>query len=212
MEALDLPRVQRLLSDAVSIAQKRFSRPVCVSVCDSYGFLIGFYRMDGGPVRSIQLSQQKAYTSVRMGVSTEAFLARLRREDISIGYFCDPLLTALPGGAVLNDATGRTLGGVGISGLTPAEDQALADELASSIAAGHQYVCARFTLHLPRSGNSTLCYDSIQRLHHSRDSATDHRLSASIPRRRSQSARPRAYARRVASCGTRSSRGHHPAD
>jgi glc operon protein GlcG len=143
MEVLDLQRVQTLLANAIAIAQQRFSRPVCVSVCDSHGFLVGFYRMDGAPVRSIQISQQKAHTSVRMGVSTEAFLARLRREDIPIGYFCDPLLTALPGGAVLSDATGRTMGGVGISGLTPAEDQALADELACSIVANHTPPAAR---------------------------------------------------------------------
>lgn len=137
MEALNLQHVQTLLANSVVIAQKRFSRPVCVSVCDSHGFLVGFYRMDGAPARSIQLSQNKAYTCVRIGVSTEAFLARLRRDDIPIGYFGDPLLTALPGGAVISDATGGMAGAVGISGLTPAEDQALADELASSFAAGN---------------------------------------------------------------------------
>jgi glc operon protein GlcG len=130
METLNLQWVQTMLAEAVTIAQARFGRPVCVSVCDSHGFLAGFYRMDGAPVRSIQLSQQKAYTCARMGVSTEAFLARLRREDISIGYFCDPLLTALPGGAVFSDAQGRMQGGIGISGLAPAEDQELADALA----------------------------------------------------------------------------------
>ena len=56
-----------------------------------------------------------------------AFLERLRREDIPIGYFCDALLTALPGGALIEDGTGRAIGAVGISGLTPAEDQLLAD-------------------------------------------------------------------------------------
>jgi glc operon protein GlcG len=130
METLNLQWVQTMLAEAVSMAQARFGRPVCVSVCDSNGFLAGFYRMGGAPVRSIQLSQQKAYTCARMGVTTEAFLARLRCEDISIGYFCDPLLTALPGGAVISDAQGRMQGGIGISGLAPAEDQELADALA----------------------------------------------------------------------------------
>jgi uncharacterized protein GlcG (DUF336 family) len=62
-----------------------------------------------------------------MGGTTAAFLERLRREDIAIGYFCDPLLTALPGGALLEDGAGRVIGAVGISGLAPAEDQLLAD-------------------------------------------------------------------------------------
>jgi uncharacterized protein GlcG (DUF336 family) len=39
-------------------------------------------------------------------------------------------LTALPGGAVLSDAQSSVIGAIGVSGLTPAEDQAVADELA----------------------------------------------------------------------------------
>lgn len=131
MEALTLQTVQKLLADAAAMVQQRFGRPACVAVCDSYGFLLGFYRMDGAPVRSIQISQQKAYTCVRMGVSTEAFLARLQRDKTEIGYFCDPLFTALPGSAPLLDAQGRMVGAIGISGLATSEDQAVATEIAS---------------------------------------------------------------------------------
>jgi len=106
-------------------------------VCDPHGFLIGFSRMDDAPVRSIPISQQKAYTSSRMGVTTEAFLGRLRKDDVSIAYFCDPLLTALPGGALLRDARGSVIGAIGISGLAPAEDQQIADELARFSAEFH---------------------------------------------------------------------------
>jgi glc operon protein GlcG len=127
---LNLELAQVLLTRAVDSVRQAFDKPVCVSVCDSQGFLVAFFRMDDAPLRSIQIAHQKAYTATRMGVTTEAFLARLRREDIPIGYFCDPLLTALPGGAVLSDAQGRVIGAVGISGLAPADDQAVADELA----------------------------------------------------------------------------------
>jgi glc operon protein GlcG len=127
---LNLQLAQALLARAVDNVRQQFDKPVCISVCDSNGFLVGFLRMDDAPVRSIQLAHQKAYTCTRMGVTTEAFLARLRREDIPISYFCDPLLTALPGGTVLTDAQGSVIGAIGVSGLTPAEDQAVADELA----------------------------------------------------------------------------------
>jgi len=99
---------------------------VCVAVCDANGFLIGFFRADGAPVRSITLAQQKAYTATRMGSSTTSFLKRLRDEDIPISYFCDPLLTALPGGELLTDATGHVIGGIGVSGLLPTQDQDIA--------------------------------------------------------------------------------------
>ena len=129
---LNLERVQPVLAYCTEEASKRYDKAVCVAVCDAYGFLLAFARADGAPVRSIALSQQKAYTAVRMGGTTTAFLERLRREDIAIGYFCDSLLTALPGGALIKDGA-RVIGGVGISGLTPSEDQALADDGAGFI-------------------------------------------------------------------------------
>jgi uncharacterized protein GlcG (DUF336 family) len=124
---LDLELAQRVLHHCLAEAKTRFGKPVCAAVCDANGLLIAFARADGAPLRSIALSQQKAYTAARMGVTTTAFLERLRREDIAIGYFCDALLTALPGGALLEDGTPGVIGALGISGLAPAEDQLLAD-------------------------------------------------------------------------------------
>jgi len=130
MENLNLQLAQALLARGAEKVRRDLGKTACISICDRYGFLVSFSRMDDAPVRSIQLAQQKAYTCTRIGSSTEAFLARLRRDDVPIGYFCDPLLTALPGGAVLNDARGNVIGGIGVSGLAPAEDQAVADDLA----------------------------------------------------------------------------------
>jgi glc operon protein GlcG len=137
VDSLNLQLTQALLAHATEKVRRTFGKPVCIAVCDSHGFLVGFSRMDNAPVRSIQISQQKAYTCTRVGVTTEAFLARLRKEDVPIGYFCDPLLTALPGGALLRDAQDSVIGAIGISGLAPAEDQQIADELACFSAEFH---------------------------------------------------------------------------
>lgn len=130
MESLNLSLAQTLIQYGTDKVGQDPTKTVCISVCDRHGFLVSFSRMDDAPARSIQIAQQKAYTCVRIGSSTEEFLARLRRDDIPIGYFCDSLLTALPGGAVLNDADGNLIGGVGVSGLTLPEDQAIASEIA----------------------------------------------------------------------------------
>jgi uncharacterized protein GlcG (DUF336 family) len=118
------------------MSRDKFNKAACVAVCDPYGFLLGFSRADGAPVRSIAISQQKAYTATRMGCDTPAFLARLRRDDVPIGYFCDPLLTALPGGVLLTDGSGRMLGAIGLSGLLPSEDQELAEAGAAFLLGG----------------------------------------------------------------------------
>lgn len=121
----------RLVVAATTEAKATYGRPICIAVCDRFGFLAAFAAMDEAPVRSIELSQGKAYTSARMGVDTDAFLQRLHAENIPAGYFCDSRLTGLPGGSVLKDAGGRVIGAVGISGLRPEEDQALARMLAA---------------------------------------------------------------------------------
>jgi glc operon protein GlcG len=133
MQSLSLQLADKLVAAASALARDVYGKPVCVSVCDAFGFLIAFSRMDGAPVRSIQIAQQKAYTCTRMGVSTVAFLERLRADNVPIGFFCDPLLTALPGGALLADVQGRPLGAIGVSGLAPADDQALAEQVAAEL-------------------------------------------------------------------------------
>jgi glc operon protein GlcG len=136
MPALTLETARPLVERALERAKLEFKRPICVALCDPLGFLIAFARMEGAPARSIQISQGKAYTAARMGVSTEAFLARLRKEAIEISYFCDPLLTALPGGSVLRDAAGTMVGAIGVSGLISAEDQQITDGIAELVKAG----------------------------------------------------------------------------
>ncbi len=135
MNELVLAPAQRLLALAAERADREFGRPVCVAVCDHAGSLLAFARGEGAPLRSIQISQGKAYSAARMGVDTNAFLERLQRDRLQARDFCDDRLTALPGGAVLRGADGRVLGGLGISGLTSAQDQAIATALAAEFAA-----------------------------------------------------------------------------
>ena len=136
MSGLTLEAARGLLDRAMARATQEFKRPVCIAVCDMQGFLLAFARMEGAPVRSIHISQGKAYSAARMGVSTPAFLERLKREGLEIGYFCDPLLTALPGGSVLKDASGAALGAIGVSGLTSTEDQLMTDAIADFVFEG----------------------------------------------------------------------------
>ncbi len=133
---ISLELVQTLVAKALEKASLEFKRPISVAVCDKHGFLVCFARMAGAPVRSIAIAEGKAYTAARMLSNTDAFLERLRRENIPVNYFCDEKLTALPGGAVLKDHVGNIVGAAGISGLAPHEDQAVADMMAAVVQAG----------------------------------------------------------------------------
>ena len=135
MQVLTLDTATQLIRQAQAKAQDDFRRPICVAVCDAQGLLVAFARMEGAPVRSVAISQGKAYSAALMGVTTQAVLERLHREGIQIGYFCDPQLTALPGGTPLKDQAGVLCGAIGVSGLTSAEDQQVTDHIATLFAA-----------------------------------------------------------------------------
>ena len=133
MRNLDYEQAMTLVKKAIEKAKADYGRPICVSICDQSGFLAAFVRMDGSPLRSIQISQRKAYTAVRMGMNTDALNAKLSKENLDLGWYCDELMTALPGGNLLKDCNGTVMGAVGVSGLAPSEDQVITEYIASLV-------------------------------------------------------------------------------
>ena len=129
METLTLEGAQKLVAGAVAKANADFHRPICVSVCDESGFLVAFARMEGAPLRSITIAQNKAFTAVRMGVPTDKFLARLQQDHLEASYFGEHLVP-LPGGSLFKASNGKVIGGIGVSGLAVNEDQSISEALA----------------------------------------------------------------------------------
>jgi glc operon protein GlcG len=129
MESLTLECVQKIVAGAVAMAHAEFHRPICISICDECGFLVAFSRMEGAPLRSIEISQNKAFTAVRMGVPTDKFQARLQQDHLEASYFGERM-TPLPGGNLLKSPNGKVLGAIGVSGLALNEDQSITETLA----------------------------------------------------------------------------------
>lgn len=134
MSELGLKQAQKLVEKALEVAAEKFQKPICISILDDAGFLLAFARADGAPLRSIQISEGKAYTAARMGVTTQAFYERCQKDGILPVDFCDPKLTKLAGGAPLKTAAGKIVGAAGVSGLTSAQDQEIVDLLAAEVA------------------------------------------------------------------------------
>ncbi|MBP1934237.1 GlcG/HbpS family heme-binding protein [Ammoniphilus resinae] len=131
---MTLSLARKLIEIGKEKATQDFGRPICIAIGDSSGELLTFDRMEGSPVRSIQISQQKAYTAIRMGIPTDIFLRRLKEDGLEISYYCDSKLTALPGGHPLKNKSGQVIGCVGISGLAASEDHAITEYIAGLIA------------------------------------------------------------------------------
>jgi glc operon protein GlcG len=130
---LTLELARKLIAIGKEKAANDFGKPICIAIGDENGAVLTFDRMLGAPVRSIRISQQKGYTAIRMGVSTDVFLKRLQQDQLEISYFCDPELTALPGGNLLKDKSGKVIGCVGVSGLALHEDQSITEHIAKLV-------------------------------------------------------------------------------
>ncbi len=108
--------------------------PVCIAVVDMHGHLLLLQRNPAAAVRSIRIAEAKAYTAVRMGMSTARFQRRLQDERLSAQDFMDPGFTSLPGGLPIQGKDGKILGGVGVSGRSPDQDEALAQAFIDRLA------------------------------------------------------------------------------
>ncbi len=99
---------------------------VAIAIVDENTDLVAAHRMDGCRPRWMKISQRKAYTACAMDRTTENFGAEIIRRQLQIGYYGDPMFTALPGGIPIVGTDGATIGGIGVTGLTKMRDAELA--------------------------------------------------------------------------------------
>lgn len=116
----------RAAVDAVLAAAAAGGGPVAVAVTDAEGALVCFAAMDGVSEIPRRLAGRKARTAALLQADT-TLLASSPWAPGLLAELADPTLALLAGGAPARAADGALLGGVGVSGRAPAEDQRLAD-------------------------------------------------------------------------------------
>ncbi|MDQ1629976.1 MAG: hypothetical protein QOI54_3720 [Actinomycetota bacterium] len=100
---------------------------VCVAVVDRSGHLVAFLRMDGSPLLSTRLAEDKAYTAVSFGLPTDRWWDVIREEPALVHSLpATDRFVAFGGGVPIEDA-GQVVGAVGVSGGTVAQDAAVAE-------------------------------------------------------------------------------------
>jgi uncharacterized protein GlcG (DUF336 family) len=122
--SLTAEAAQKMAAGAEKLARV-MGKTIVISIIDNHGNLKLFHRMDGTSSGSIEVAQLKALTSARFPVATRELSER------SAGlpgnpYASLPGFTLLGGGLPIMDANGQHVGGIGISGATPLEDEAFA--------------------------------------------------------------------------------------
>jgi len=117
----------KAIVDAIAAKCMEMGTATVIAVSDPHGELIAFARMDGAPITSIRIAENKAWTAARSRTPTKDIGDRVRSPDrgFDIAYFGDPRFVGW-GGGIPVWRNGVVVGAVAVSGLTSAEDVELA--------------------------------------------------------------------------------------
>lgn len=90
--------------------------PMAIAVCDESGVLKAFARMDGAALLAVNIAQDKAYTAVSFGISTDAWFDFIKDDPPLLhGIVKTDRLTVFGGGYPVK-AGKAVIGGIGVSG------------------------------------------------------------------------------------------------
>lgn len=131
---IDYSEAKRIIDRIVEKASE-MQKAAVIAVADSHGELIAFARMDGAPISSIRIAANKAWTAARERKPTKEIGDKVRHPEKGhdIAYYGDPRFVGWGGGIPIWKH-GEVAGAVAVSGLSSAEDIALATLGLESIA------------------------------------------------------------------------------
>lgn len=127
--SITLAQARTIIATVLDEAAPLGLKPLAVVVLDAGGHLVAAERQDGSPNRRIDIAHGKAYGAVSIGVGSRALMARAEAQPSfvqAIAGILDGALVPVPGGVLLKDADGRTVGAVGVSGDTSDNDELVA--------------------------------------------------------------------------------------
>ncbi|MDP4105991.1 MAG: heme-binding protein [Bacillota bacterium] len=117
--------VMKMLGAACAKAEQ-LGVAVNISVVDEGANLKGFVRMDGAPLLSSGISQNKAYTAAAFGIPTSEWYPLIEKEPSLLhGIVHTDRLTVFEGGIPLY-INNQIAGGVGVSGGSAEQDGMIA--------------------------------------------------------------------------------------
>jgi uncharacterized protein GlcG (DUF336 family) len=116
---------EKLIAGAVEEAEQ-LGKPMCIAVVDPAGTLVAFKRMDGAPLLAVDISQNKAYTAVSFGISTDTWFDFISEDPpLRLGIVHTPRLVVFGGGYPVKSSDGL-IGAIGVSGGHYSDDMQVA--------------------------------------------------------------------------------------
>src|SRR5579884_2611621 len=123
--SISLEAAQRMIAAAEAKARE-MGKPMVIAVCDGDGTLKAFSRMDGAPLLSVQIAQDKAYTAISFGMATHEWFDFVQNDPPLLhGIIKTDRLVVFGGGFPIKTDAG-IIGGIGVSGGHWSEDMEVA--------------------------------------------------------------------------------------
>ena len=101
-------------------------KPLTVVVLDPGGHVVSVEREDGSSNNRFEIAFGKAYGALALGMGSRSLMARAEQQPYFIAAAAAAIggrLVPVPGGVLVKDATGATIGCVGVSGDTSDNDE-----------------------------------------------------------------------------------------
>jgi glc operon protein GlcG len=109
---------------------------VVVAVADAAGELKAYARMDGAPLLSVRIAQDKAWTAAAFGLPTDAWWNLVKDEPPLLHGIVKTDRLIIFGGGLPLVVEGRVVGGIGVSGGSAEQDRAIAAAGAAVVGVG----------------------------------------------------------------------------
>jgi uncharacterized protein GlcG (DUF336 family) len=119
------------VADAIAVEVLRLGReegmhPLTVAVLDNGGHLVVVKREDGCGIMRADIAIGKAWGALGMGIPSRLIRDRLGDRpsfQTALAVVSDGRLLPVPGGVLINNSDGETIGAVGVSGDTSDKDE-----------------------------------------------------------------------------------------
>ena len=129
--SLPLEKANAIIASAMSRGRQASLLPLTVVVIDAGGKLVAMQSEDGSGLVRFEIAFGKAYGALGMGISSRLIRDRLSERPAfqnAIAAASGGQFIPVPGGVLVEDADGITLGAVGVSGDTSDKDEYCAIE------------------------------------------------------------------------------------
>ncbi len=116
--------------DAAIAEAAQLGVSAAVAVADRAGHLVAYGRMDGAPLLSCQIAQDKAYTVAASGLPTHEWFEMIKDEPALLHGIVKAERLIVFGGGTPIRVGGQVVGAVGISGGNADQDRRIAEAAA----------------------------------------------------------------------------------